>query len=105
MDTGTITDKANYRFVNGSGDTVKFTFDGTKYANCFTKNNKISIRANSSVSIRIQRDADGNYAGYTPSNDDCHPDSICTVSIKILHQSLIFAQPAEKGINEKLGVK
>ncbi|MBV7274335.1 hypothetical protein I6U48_15635 [Clostridium sp. PL3] len=70
--------KLDVNNVSISGNTVKFTFYGTRYDSYFTKNNKISIRAKSSVSIRTQRDADGNYAGYTPSNDDCHPNSICT---------------------------
>ncbi len=55
--------------VNVSGNTVTFTFNkDNKDIASFTS--KISVKAKSTISIRTERDADGNYANYAPSSDD-----------------------------------
>ncbi|MBV7273907.1 cell wall-binding repeat-containing protein [Clostridium sp. PL3] len=55
--------------VNVVGNTVVFSFNTTnKDYSAFTTS--LDVRAKSSVSLRTQKDVDGNNATYTPSSDD-----------------------------------
>lgn len=51
------------------GNTIIFIFNSSN-KNILSFANKVSVKAKSTISIRTQKDADGNYANYAPSSDD-----------------------------------
>ncbi|MBV7275210.1 cell wall-binding repeat-containing protein [Clostridiaceae bacterium UIB06] len=57
--------------VEINGNTVIFTFN-----NVSEFNNKIKVKAKSTASIRAEKDGDGNYTNYVPSNDDLKERSV-----------------------------
>jgi putative cell wall-binding protein len=81
MDTssGAKTDDFTFTGQNGtelkadslsiSGNTAVFTFNNNNN-NIASFTNKINIKVKSTISIRTQRDADGNNSNYVPSSDD-----------------------------------
>ncbi len=67
--TGTNGTELKADLLSVNGNTVIFTFNNNNL-NITSFNGKVSVKVKASISIRTEKDADGNYCSYIPSSED-----------------------------------